>query len=54
MKGTFAVRIKKGAALDNPELKLLRKDICKFDDDSGETAVYLFCPSCRQRERLKP
>jgi hypothetical protein len=29
------------------------KFICEFDDDSGETAVYLFCPRCRLRERLK-
>jgi hypothetical protein len=29
------------------------KFISEFDDDSGETAVYLFCPRCRQRERLR-
>jgi hypothetical protein len=26
--------------------------IAEFDSDSGETGVYLFCPSCRQCERL--
>jgi len=29
------------------------KFITEFDDELGETAVFLFCPRCRQRERLK-
>jgi hypothetical protein len=29
------------------------KFIIEFDDELGETAVFLFCPRCRQRERLK-
>jgi hypothetical protein len=28
------------------------KFISEFDDENGETAVYLFCPPCRQREKL--
>jgi hypothetical protein len=28
------------------------KFIREFDDESGETGFYLFCPQCRQRERL--
>jgi hypothetical protein len=29
------------------------KFVSEFDDESGETAVYLFCTKCRVRERLK-
>ena len=29
------------------------KIIGEFDEDGGELAVYLFCPRCRVRERLK-
>jgi hypothetical protein len=29
------------------------KFISEFDDDRGAMAVYLFCASSRQRERLK-
>jgi len=28
------------------------KVIAEFDGESGEMAAYLFCPSCRRRERL--
>jgi hypothetical protein len=28
------------------------KFISEFDDESGETAVYLYCPSCREREKM--
>jgi hypothetical protein len=27
--------------------------IGEFDEDGGELAVYLYCPRCRVRERLK-
>jgi hypothetical protein len=29
------------------------KIIGEFDEDGGELAVYLYCPRCRVRERLK-
>jgi hypothetical protein len=28
------------------------KVIVEFDSDAGEQKVYLFCPSCREREQL--